>query len=349
MSEVRRRTALVTGASGTIGRRLCARLQDDGWRVRDLGSTNGTSLNGRRIERDEPLCAGDVLHFANLEYRVGCLRQSNNLATRCEEPSPLIFAACQFDKLFDAGVAVPYFQPIVSLTGEGLIGYEVLGRSILDGLRSPAEMFGMAARLKQSGELSRHFRTLGVTTGLTLPGSPNLFLNTHPFELDDPQLLVSMRELRAAAPAQPITLEIHESAITSTGMMKTLRAALNELDVRMAYDDFGAGQDRLLDLAEVPPDYLKFDARLIRDIHLAPPSRRQMVGVLVKMVRDLNIAPLAEGVESAEESETCQTLGFEYAQGFYYGRPAPVTDHLTERKFPISTGAKAKTSGDATP
>ena len=93
-------------------------------------------------------------------------------------------------------------------------------------------------------------------------------------------------------------------------MMKTLRAALNELDVRMAYDDFGAGQDRLLDLAEVPPDYLKFDARLIRDIHLAPPSRRQMVGVLVKMVRDLNIAPLAEGVESAEESETCQTLGF---------------------------------------
>jgi EAL domain-containing protein (putative c-di-GMP-specific phosphodiesterase class I) len=153
-------------------------------------------------------------------------------------------------------------------------------------------------------------------------------LNTHPRELADPKLLVSLRNLREQSPGQPLTLEVHESAVTGPEMMKDLRAALKELDVKLAYDDFGAGQDRLLDLAEVPPDYLKFDARLIRDIHLASPSRQQMVSVLVKLVRDLQIAPLAEGVETREESDACQALGFEYAQGYFYGRPAPATEHL---------------------
>lgn len=305
-------------------------LKGADWFVRDMGSTNGTFLNGRRIDSDEPLQPRDMLHFANQEFRVGRMKQSNPAETRQEDSTKLIQAACQFDKLFDVGMAIPFYQPIVSLTGAGLIGYEVLGRSLLEGLKNPAEMFKIAAHLKQSGELSRLFRSLGVSTGQSFPGSPNLFLNTHPFELDDPQLLDSMRKLRAEAPTQPLTLEVHESAASSPAQMKALRAALNELDIRLAYDDFGAGQDRLLDLAEVPPDYLKFDARLIRDIHLAAPSRRQMVGVLVRLARELNIAALAEGVESREESEVCQALGFEYAQGFFYGRPAPLETHLRD-------------------
>ncbi len=48
-----------------------------------------------------------------------------------------------------------------------------------------------------------------------------------------------------------------------------------------------------------------------------------MIASLVKMVRDLGIVALAEGVETAAESATCRELGFELAQGFYHGKPAP--------------------------
>jgi EAL domain-containing protein (putative c-di-GMP-specific phosphodiesterase class I) len=48
-----------------------------------------------------------------------------------------------------------------------------------------------------------------------------------------------------------------------------------------------------------------------------------MIETLVQMVRDLEIAALAEGIETPEESLACRELGFDLAQGFYYGRPSP--------------------------
>ena len=52
-------------------------------------------------------------------------------------------------------------------------------------------------------------------------------------------------------------------------------------------------------------------------------QRRRMMETLVQMVRDLDIRALAEGIETAEEAEACRDLGFDFAQGFFYGRPSP--------------------------
>ena len=90
----------------------------------------------------------------------------------------------------------------------------------------------------------------------------------------------------------------------------------------MAYDDFGAGQARLIDLIEVPPDYLKFDICLVRDIHNGSEQRRGMLETLVRMAHDLGVAVLAEGIECEAEGQVCHRLGFDYAQGYHYGRPA---------------------------
>ena len=86
-----------------------------------------------------------------------------------------------------------------------------------------------------------------------------LFLNTHPAELAKPGLVESLEELRALAPNLDLTLEIHESALAQPDSMGALRDRLSEINVGLAYDDFGAGQARLLELAEAPPHYLKFD------------------------------------------------------------------------------------------
>jgi EAL domain-containing protein (putative c-di-GMP-specific phosphodiesterase class I) len=155
-----------------------------------------------------------------------------------------------------------------------------------------------------------------------------IFFNIHPTELDHPGLVDSLKKVRDQVPDLDMVLEIHERAITEPKMIRRLRSLLSELDIRLAYDDFGTGQARLLELVEVPPDYLKFDLCLIHGIdHLL--SKQKMLGSLVRMVTDLGITPTAEGIETAEEAELCRRLGFELGQGFYFGRPVQVEDLQT--------------------
>jgi EAL domain-containing protein (putative c-di-GMP-specific phosphodiesterase class I) len=117
-------------------------------------------------------------------------------------------------------------------------------------------------------------------------------------------------------------LEIHETAVTDPVKMAEMRAHLAALKISLAYDDFGSGQSRLNELIESPPDYLKFDMSLIRDIDSATPQRQQILATLVQMVRSLGIVPLAEGVETEGESATCLQMGFELGQGYLYGKPS---------------------------
>ena len=93
----------------------------------------------------------------------------------------------------------------------------------------------------------------------------------------------------------------------------------------LAFDDFGAGRARIAELSEVKPDFLKFDIKLIKDLHLAPESRQEVVAVLVKMVNDLGIASLAEGVEQQREHDVITEMGFQLGQGYFYGKPAPAS------------------------
>ena len=240
-----------------------------------------------------------------------------------EEVHDQAFALVQLDRIISERAIVPHYQPIVNLANEEPIGYEVLARSNLVGMHGARDMFEAAVCLDVEVELSRMFRWEGIRTTASLANPPHLFVNTHPKELVEPGLEQSIRAVREVSPDQPITLEIHEAAVTDPASLKDLRSELNDLDIRLAFDDFGAGQTRLVELIEVRPDYLKFDMSLIRDIHLASAERQEMLGTLVRMVNNLGVLPLAEGIECVDEHTTCLQLGFQLAQGFLYGRPAP--------------------------
>jgi len=305
-------------------------LQAEQLLVRDLGSTNGTFVNGRRVEGETALRSGDLLQFANLVFHLRQHRTEAVDRTISEIPSGWIKCLMQFDRLMTERAVVPFFQPIVVMSSGERIGFEVLARSRLEGLENPAAMFSAAAQLDLECELSSMLRTEGARVGRSLAGRPHLFLNTHPKEMGRPDLIESLTALRREMQSQPVTIEIHEGAVTDTDWMRCLREALRGLDMRLAYDDFGAGQARLLELTEVPPDYVKFDINLIRNIHLGNAGRQQTLQTLVRMVRELGIATLAEGIECGEEVEVCRQIGFDYAQGYYFGRPAPITDYPRE-------------------
>jgi EAL domain-containing protein (putative c-di-GMP-specific phosphodiesterase class I) len=297
--------------------------------VRDLNSTNGTYVNGKRITCDTLLKEGDFVRFADMEFRVSKEISENADRTLETVDHGGLGVLGQFDRLINERCIVPFFQPVVAFDdedaeGHNTFGYEVLARSTLKGLENPTEMFSTAARLNLEEKLSAVCRMVGVLAARELEGQPRVFVNTHPAECLTTGVLPSLRELRVLVPTQPITLELHEATITDPRSMLELRAQLNDLNISLAYDDFGAGQSRLIDLVQVPPDYLKFDIHMIRDIHRASPAKRQLVKTLVDLVRDFHIAALAEGIECREEMEVCRELGFEFAQGYYFGKPKPL-------------------------
>jgi EAL domain-containing protein (putative c-di-GMP-specific phosphodiesterase class I) len=187
-------------------------------------------------------------------------------------------------------------------------------------------MFQAAAQLDLAEELSRMLRWEGIRYFASLPDPPLLFVNTHPREILALGLIDSLKEIRKVSPRQPLVLEIHEAAATSASSMLELRSALRDLDIRLAYDDFGAGENRLMELIEAPPDFLKFDMILVRDLD-ASEQRQSLLASLLKVTRDLNVTSVAEGIETPAEAEACQRVGFDLGQGFHYGRPAPAV-HL---------------------
>ena len=125
-----------------------------------------------------------------------------------------------------------------------------------------------------------------------------------------------------------ITLEIHEAASTNLVMMRELCAFLKDHELLLAFDDFGVGRARLVELGEVRPDFLKFDMGLTKNIEMAPPRRQEVVALFATMVNSLGIKTLAEGVETRECHEILVEMGFELGQGFYYGRPSPISKYL---------------------
>jgi EAL domain-containing protein (putative c-di-GMP-specific phosphodiesterase class I) len=289
--------------------------------VRDLASTNGTFVNGIRIHQAVPIAECDVVQFAGFEYVVGRLQMDQSMRTQVTSVVDWMQTLTQFHTLLSERALIPHYQPIVRLADGQTIGYEVLARSVVPGMLSPREMFDAAVRTNQAERLSELCRQTGIETAQRIAPTTPIFLNSHPSECAAAGLLDSLAALRESAPSQPMVLELHEGALTRPREIREFRQALLALDIQLAYDDFGAGQSRLQELAEVAPEYLKFDMNLIRDIHLSG-QRQQIVAGLVRLALELNIQPLAEGIENAEEATVCSQIGFTHAQGYYYGRPS---------------------------
>ncbi len=297
--------------------------------VRDLHSTNGTFVNHERV-RNAPLKAGDLLHLADIEFRVQ--RETPGAASKGEKQTLQLgkgvvpsdhFAdgTQQLLELIRSKSIVPLFQPIVRLPDREVDAYEVLSRGKHPDLtENPTQLLELAARLGLAPELSCLFRTMALEAIADRDDIPTLFLNTHPDELqmNRNELIEGIREL---APKQPLVLEIHETALADPKSIRELQLVLREHSIGLAFDDFGAGQSRVVQLAEVPPDYLKFDRSFVAGIDTAAPTKRHVLSSIVATARDLGVSTVAEGIEAEGEAEMCTRIGFTHGQGFLFGRP----------------------------
>lgn len=298
--------------------------------VRDRDSTNGTLLNGRRLQTVEALRDGDILHFGNVMFTVHREAAPESSETVTSDAAGEAVAQVQFNTLMQRPGVLAYFQPVVRLDDESRIGYEVLSRSKFVGLETPDKMFRIAAQRTSEAALSRVCRIEGMRSSMLLDSEMTFYLNTHPAELNDESLFDSLYALREDYPEQSIMLEVHESGVTSMDFLHKLRDVLKEVNFGFAYDDFGSGRARLAELIEVPPDVLKFDVKLVQGLPTASQARRSTIEGLIGIVRDLDVIPLAEGIETREEANICRDLGFELAQGYLFGRGEPVSKWIDE-------------------
>ena len=297
---------------------------DDRLFVRDLGSTNGTFINGERLFDVAELKEDDVLQFADLALRIMASTAKSDSHTMPEDFCDHALARVQFDKLIREEIVTPYFQPIIDLQTGATKAFEVLARSRLIGLETPGRMFAAAADLQMEARLSDLMRRKGIEVSQQFYEIPPVYLNTHPAEFENDSAWEWISQLRQMAPNQKIVIEVHEAAVTDTIGIARFRATLRDHDIGLAFDDFGAGQARLAELAAVRPDCLKFDRSMITGLDQADASRQRFVRCLIDAIRDIGVTPLAEGVETLGEQQICTELGFQMAQGYHLGMPKPI-------------------------
>ncbi len=120
-------------------------------------------------------------------------------------------------------------------------------------------------------------------------------------------------------PAQWLDLELTESFVIQDIVESAAQLArLRELGLRISIDDFGTGYSSLSYLRQLPVDTLKIDQSFLRDLHV-PAGSLSVVQTIVSLAHSMNLAVVAEGVQTNEDLELLRAAGCDKVQGYLFG------------------------------
>ncbi|MEA2132297.1 MAG: hypothetical protein QOC68_206 [Solirubrobacteraceae bacterium] len=220
------------------------------------------------------------------------------------------------------------FQPIVTLEGDAIVGAEALLRlNGPDGAITPDEFIPIAEETGLIVPMGAWVLAEACRRGgdwQRLAGRRiDVSVNLSPRQLTHPDLVghVQMALAAGGLPAEALILEITESVLLGDAErpLEVLRR-LRRLGIRLALDDFGTGYSSLAYLTRLPLDILKLDREFIA--RLTPGSQEAAVtAAIVQMAAAIGLTVIAEGVETAEQSQVLQAIGVELAQGYHFARP----------------------------
>ena len=156
-----------------------------------------------------------------------------------------------------------------------------------------------------------------------------LFVNFNPSSIYDPayclRTTASTISNLGLKPGD-ITFELTEThRIQDKDHLKGILAFYRQAGFKVALDDIGSGWSGLNLLHEVRPDFVKIDMDLVRDID-RDPLKQSIVGHLISISREHNIAVIAEGIETESEAKVLREAGADYLQGYLFARPAPIEE-----------------------
>ncbi|WP_229069118.1 bifunctional diguanylate cyclase/phosphodiesterase [Actinoplanes sp. DH11] len=157
--------------------------------------------------------------------------------------------------------------------------------------------------------------------------APRVSVNVSARQLLDPDLpgLVAAALHRHGLDPHLLTLEITETAVFAGGPALDTVHALRALGVGIALDDFGTGHSSLTLLRTCPVTSLKVDKSFIDELN-GSPQQEAIAASLSGIAHTLGLRAVAEGVETQGQADRLHALGYRYAQGFHFARPAPAAE-----------------------
>ena len=236
------------------------------------------------------------------------------------------------DQAIEEGWIEVFYQPVLRTLTNEICGLEALARwrDPEYGLLNPDEFITALEKGRLIHKLDccvihqicfnhTEAQRKGIST---VPVSFNL--SRLDFQLCDIHQFIQDEMHEQKVPRDSLRVEITESTMeTNAKRMRQVIDRFWECGLRVWMDDFGSGYSSLNVLKDYHFDTLKIDMIFLRNDDL---RSREIVKSVVDMAKRIGVHTLAEGVETAEQLAFLKSIGCEEAQGYYIGKPMPITE-----------------------
>lgn len=195
---------------------------------------------------------------------------------------------------------------------------------------SIAEHYGLSVRLDR-WVIQTAFRQIAASP-FADDAQHRFTLNLSGHSIDNHGLLdfITRQFNESGLSPERICFEITETAaISDIDAAKEFVAALRDIGCQFALDDFGSGHSSFLYLRDLPVDYLKIDGALVRDV-VNDQVSLAFVRTIESVGRLMDRRTIAEHVQSREIFDVINSIGCDYAQGYWVGSPVPLADVLSK-------------------
>jgi EAL domain-containing protein (putative c-di-GMP-specific phosphodiesterase class I) len=273
------------------------------------------SAGHARIQNDPIVRIERAIHQAVAEAMLRSLVEREGVETE---------RRTELSRLISQGGVRAVFHPIVRLADREIIGHEALTRP-LGGVSfdTVEELFAFAESTDLLMEFERLCRRTAIETAARTPGLGLLFINASAQAVEDPEWAAGgMDEVLKQSGLSPrdVVVEITERvAIVRHDEFQEALRTFKERGYRVAVDDMGAGYASLQSLANIEPDFLKFDTSLVHDIDKSS-IKQSLLETLRQLADKIKARVIAEGIEREEELQVLRKLGIELGQGFLFHR-----------------------------
>jgi PAS domain S-box-containing protein len=218
-------------------------------------------------------------------------------------------------------------QPIITLASMQVEQAELLIRMRRNtgssDLVSPAEFLPAAERFGLIGLIDEWVLDQAVRHAAA---GHRVEVNLSAKTISDPGQVdrIEQTVLASGCPPGNLIFEITETAIADhLDAAREFATRLRSLGCAFALDDFGVGHGTFTYLKHLPVDYLKIDTQFIRDL-LTDDANHQVVQAIIGVAKQFDIKTIAEGVEDQATLDELRSMGADYAQGYWIGRPGPL-------------------------
>lgn len=215
------------------------------------------------------------------------------------------------------------FQPIVDLASGTVWGHEALVRGA-DGSSAADVLARISDDNRYRFDQACRVKAIELAASLFPDDGSRLSINFMPNAVYEPAACIRTTLLTAArtgfAPERIMFEFTENEPMVDTDHVKRIIAEYRRRGFVTAIDDFGAGHAGLRLLADFQPDLIKIDMDLVRGIDTSR-ARQAIVAGIVGICRELDIAVLAEGVETEAEMVVLRAAGITLMQGYRFARP----------------------------